>query len=58
MQTQTQGAVARPRAYWWIAVLALVWNLIGLAMFFSQILMDGTQVMQLSEAQRAVYQLL
>ena len=55
MQTQTQAAVARPRAYWWIAVLALVWNLIGLAMFFSQMLMDGTQVMQLSEAQRAVY---
>lgn len=46
MQTQTQGAVARPRAYWWIAVLALVWNLIGLAMFFSQMLMDGAQVMQ------------
>ena len=55
MQTQTQAAVARPRAYWWIAVLALVWNLIGLAMFFSQMLMDGAQVMQLSEAQRAVY---
>ena len=48
MQTQTQAAVARPRAYWWIAVLALVWNLIGLAMFFSQMLMDGAQVMQLS----------
>ena len=53
MQTDT-GAV-RPRAYGWIAVLALVWNLIGLAMFFAQALLDGEQLLQLPEAQQAVH---
>lgn len=53
MQTQTKAA--RPRAYWWIAILALAWNLIGLAMFFAQAMMDGEQVMKLPDAQRAVH---
>ena len=52
---QTRNEAVRPRAYWWIAVLALAWNLIGLAMFFAQAMLDGEQVLQLPEAQRAVH---
>ncbi|MBE2291356.1 MAG: sugar transporter [Xanthomonadaceae bacterium] len=51
----TQTGAARPGAYWWIAVLALAWNLIGLAMFFIQVTLDGEQLMKLTEAQRAVH---
>ena len=52
---QTRNEAVRPRAYWWIAVLALAWNLIGLAMFFIQVTLDGEQLMKLTEAQRAVH---
>lgn len=52
---QTQSGATRPRAYWWVAVLALVWNLIGLAMFYVQVSLDGDQLMKLPEAQRAVH---
>lgn len=52
---QTQTGAARPGSFRWIALLALVWNLIGLAMFYIQVTMDGEQLLKLPEAQRAVY---
>ena len=52
---QTQSGVARPRTYWAIVVLALAWNLSGLAMFFVQVTMDGDRLRQLPEAQQAVH---
>ena len=52
---QTQTGATRPRAYWWIAVLALAWNLIGLAMFFAQAMIDGEQLLKLPQAQQDVH---
>lgn len=52
---QTHSGPARPRAFWWVAVLALAWNLIGLAMFGMQVTMDEAQLAALSEADRQVY---
>ena len=34
-----ESSVAPPRSYWIIASLALVWNLIGLAAYVSQVTM-------------------
>ncbi len=52
---QTQTGATRPRAYWWIAVLALAWNLIGLAMFYAQAMIDGEQLLKLPQAQQDVH---
>jgi len=52
---QTTSGPARPKAYRWVAVLALVWNLIGLAMFFAQVTMDEARLAALAEADRQVY---
>jgi hypothetical protein len=52
---QTHSGPARPRAFWWVAVLALAWNLIGLAMFGVQVTMDEAQLAAMSEADRQVY---
>ena len=45
----------RPRAYRWVAILALVWNLIGLAMFWLQVTMDPARLATLPDPQRQVY---
>jgi hypothetical protein len=45
--------VAKPPAWFWIvAVLALLWNLFGLAMFYMQYTASPEQLAQLPEAQR------
>jgi len=51
---QTQSGPVRPKAYWWVGILALVWNLIGLAMFFVQVGMDEARLATLSEAERQI----
>ncbi len=53
---QTQTVASRPPAYWLVAILALVWNLIGVAMFYIQVTMDDTRLAGLTELQRQVYQ--
>ncbi|WP_037073935.1 hypothetical protein [Pseudoxanthomonas suwonensis] len=53
---QTQTVASRPTAYWLVAILALVWNLIGVAMFYMQVTMDDTRLAGLTELQRQVYQ--
>ncbi|WP_372016353.1 hypothetical protein [Pseudoxanthomonas sp. 10H] len=53
MQMRT-GAI-RPWAYGWVAALALVWNLLGLAMFVIQATMDEARLATLSEADRQIY---
>lgn len=45
-----------PKSFWIVAVLALLWNLLGLAMFFAQVTMTPEAVAALSAAQREVYQ--
>ena len=52
---QTQTGPARPRAYRWVAILALAWNLVGLAMSLAQGTMDEARLATLAEADRQVY---
>ena len=51
----TQSGPVRPKAHGWVAALALVWNLIGLAMFAMQVTMDETRLAALPEADRQIY---
>ncbi|WP_028917513.1 hypothetical protein [Pseudoxanthomonas sp. J35] len=53
---QTQTVASRPTAYRLLAILTLVWNLIGVAMFYVQVTMDDTRLATLTELQRQVYQ--
>lgn len=50
--------VQRPAWFWIVAVLALLWNLFGVAMFYMQYSMTPEQLAQLPEAQRTVQQAL
>lgn len=43
-------------AYWIIAVFALVWNLIGVAMWYLQISMSPERLAALPDAQRSVHE--
>lgn len=52
---QTQSGPVRPKAYGWVAILALVWNLIGVAMFAMQVTMDETRLATLSDTDRQVF---
>ena len=48
---------AKPPGWFWaVAVLALLWNLFGLAMFYMQVNMTPEQLAQLPEAQRELTQ--
>ena len=44
----------RPAWFWAVAVLALLWNVFGLAMFYLQYTMSPEQLAQLPEAQRGL----
>ena len=52
---QTQSGPVRPKAYWWVAILALVWNLLGLAMFGVQVTMDEARLATLPEVDRQIF---
>ena len=52
---QTQSGPVRPKAYWWVAILALVWNLLGLAMFVMQVTMDQARLATLPEVDRQIF---
>ena len=49
-------AAKPPGWFWAVAVLALLWNLFGLAMFYMQVNMTPEQLAQLPEAQRELTQ--
>jgi hypothetical protein len=49
-------ATSVPVSYRVISVLALLWNLTGVAMFFMQTRMTAAQIAELPEAQRVVYE--
>lgn len=53
--TTTDG-VKRSLGYWIIAVFALVWNLIGVAMWYLQVTMSSEQLALMTEPQRQVYE--
>jgi hypothetical protein len=50
--------VQRPAWFWIVAMLALLWNLFGVAMFYMQYSMTPEQLAQMPEAQRTVQQAL
>ncbi|MEL1265782.1 hypothetical protein [Pseudoxanthomonas putridarboris] len=56
MNTTTAVPSVRPRSYWAIAVLALIWNLIGAAMLYLQVNMPTKALAQMTEPQRQVYE--
>ena len=45
-----------PAWFWIVAVLALSWNLFGVAMFYMQLTMTPEQLAQLPEAQRSIHE--
>ena len=45
-----------PTRYWAIAGAGLVWNLLGLGAFFSQVTMSDAALRALPEAERALYE--
>ena len=49
-------AVKRPTWFWIVAVLALLWNLFGVAMAWMQYSMTPDQLAQLPEAQRTLHE--
>lgn len=50
------AVTARPTSFWVIAIAALVWNLIGVAMFYMQINMSPEQLATMPAEQRQVYE--
>lgn len=52
----TKTATKRSVGYWIVAVFALVWNLIGVAMWYLQVSMTPGQLAAMPEAQRQVYE--
>ncbi len=53
--TTTTGT-KRSVGYWIVAVFALVWNLIGVAMWYMQVNMSSEQLAMMAEPQRQVYE--
>lgn len=49
-------ASPRPRMFWVVAVAALLWNVLGVAMFCLQLGMSPEQIAAMPEPQRQVYE--
>ena len=49
-------AAPRPLGFWVISVLALLWNLLGVAMFFLQLNMSPETLAAIPAEQRALYE--
>jgi len=49
-------AAPRPSGFWIISVLALLWNLVGVAMFFLQFNMSPETLAAIPAEQRALYE--
>jgi len=49
-------ATSRPLGFWIVSVLALLWNLLGLAIFFMQINMPAETLAAMPAEQRALYE--
>ncbi|WP_203323520.1 hypothetical protein [Pseudoxanthomonas beigongshangi] len=48
--------IPRSKGFWLVAVLALIWNLIGVAMFWMQVNMSAEALAAMTERQRQVYE--
>ena len=49
-------AASRPLGFWIVSVLALLWNLLGMAIFFMQINMPAETLAAMPAEQRALYE--
>lgn len=47
--------IPRSKGFWLVAILALIWNLIGVAMFWMQVNMSAEALAAMTEQQRQVY---
>jgi len=56
MNSTTTVAPKRSLGFWLIGVFALVWNLIGVAMWYLQVNMSAEQLAAMTEPQRQVYE--
>ena len=52
----TAAVSSRPASYWIVAVLALLWNLLGVAMFCMQIAITPDQIAAMPPEQRQILQ--
>lgn len=50
-----EQTVTIPKVYWIVAGVALVWNLMGVFNFFSQVLMSEETLAAMPEAEQALY---
>lgn len=56
MNSTTTVAPKRSLGFWLTGVFALVWNLIGVAMWYMQVNMSADQLAAMTEPQRQVYE--
>ncbi|WP_374501976.1 hypothetical protein [Pseudoxanthomonas sp.] len=56
MNTTTTVATKRSLGFWITGLFALVWNLIGVAMWYLQVNMSADQLAAMTDAQRQVYE--
>ena len=56
MNSTTTVAPKRSLGFWLTGVFALVWNLIGVAMWYLQVNMSAEQLAAMTEPQRQVYE--
>lgn len=52
----TVNSAVRPKSFWVVAVLALLWNLLGVAMFAMQMMMTPEALAAMPAEQRQVYE--
>ena len=52
----TVNSAVRPKSFWMVAVLALLWNLLGVAMFAMQMMMTPEALAAMPAEQRQVYE--
>lgn len=52
----TTAIASRPTGYWIIAVLALLWNLLGVAMFCMQVALTPEQLAAMPPEQRQIHE--
>jgi hypothetical protein len=52
----TVNSAVRPKSFWVVAVLALLWNLLGVAMFALQMMMTPEALAAMPAEQRQVYE--
>jgi len=56
MNSTTTVAPKRSIGFWITGAFALVWNLIGVAMWYMQVTMSAEQLAAMTDAQRQVYE--